>query len=343
LDITQILAFSKEHQASDVLLIAGNPPVVRVDGALKKLKGDSLTNQDIKSIIYAVMDDQQRTILEQALEIDFAVSFGEKSRFRVNAFYNRSGLGAVFRVVPMDIPSFEDLDLPPIFEKICEKKGGLVIVSGASGAGKSTTMACMLNHINETQAKHILTIEDPVEFIHQPQKSLVTQREIGQDTESYEKAVRSALFEDVNVLYLGQINDYKTAKLALQAAEAGILVFATIHAASSTKAVNRLIDSFPVEEKEMTRQLLSSVLEAVICQQLLPKKSGQGRMAAFEILIGTNAVKNLIKDGKTMQLQSVMQTSARFGMISMDLAVSDLEKYGVVETSSEKEIFAQAS
>ena len=334
MDITQILEFSKEHSASDILLIAGNPVVMRVDGSLKKIKGEALTPQTIKSIIYAVMSDEQRTVLEEKKEIDFAVSFGEKARFRVNAFHSRGGLSAVFRLVPVEIPSFDDLDLPPVFDKICGLESGLVLVSGGSGSGKSTTMASLLNHINQFQAKHILTVEDPVEFVHQSQKSLITQREIGTDTQSYDTAVRSALYEDVNVLYVGQITDYITAKLALQAAEAGLLVFATIHAASTTKAINRLIDSFPPQEKDMIRQLLSSVLEAVICQQLLPRKGGEGRIAAFEILTGTNAVKNLVKDGKTAQLLSVMQTSARHGMIPMDLAVSDMEKYGVIEDRS---------
>ncbi len=312
-----------KNDASDLHLSGSNPAIIRVDGELRKIKSEELTSDSIKSMLYSIMTDEQRAEYEKEQEIDFAISFGENARFRVNAFTNRVGAAAVFRVIPTKIPKMADLGLPPIMRHLSEVKQGIVLVTGPTGSGKSTTLASMIDYINDTRNEHILTIEDPVEFYHQSNKSLVNHREVGTDTKSFSKALKSALREDPDVILVGEMRDYETISLALTAAETGHLVFGTLHSSSAAKTIDRIIDVFPAAEKGMVRAMLSSSVQGVIAQKLLKRKTG-GRVAAHEIMVGTNAVRNLIRENQLAQVYSMIQTGARYGMQTMEDSLNDL-------------------
>lgn len=331
MDITQLLAFVMQNNASDLHLSAGNPPIVRVHGTLKRLKSDVLSNESIRAMLYSIMADDQRAEYEKNLEIDFAISFGEKARFRVNAFTNRLGSAAVFRTIPSVVPTMEELDLPPIMKRFAELEKGIVLVTGPTGSGKSTTLASLINHINENMPKHILTVEDPVEFFHHSKKALVNHRELGNDTVSFSRALKSALREDPDVILVGEMRDHETISLALTAAETGHLVFGTLHSNSAAKTIDRIIDVFPTGDKGMIRSMLSSSLQGIVAQTLLKKAGGKGRVAAFEILVGTNAVRNLIRENQIAQMYSMIQTGSRYGMITMEDSVKGLLEAGVID------------
>jgi len=324
LDITQLLAFTIQNAASDLHLSPKNQPVIRVHGELKRVKADPLESDDIRSMLYSVMTEDQRSEFERELELDFAIALGEKARFRVNAFTTRTGTAAVFRSIPSLIPTMEELELPPIMRRFAELEKGLILVTGPTGSGKSTSLASMVNHINENDACHIVTIEDPVEFFHSSKKSLVNHREIGQDTKSFAKALRSSLREDPDVILVGEMRDYETISLALTAAETGHLVFATLHSNSATKTIDRIIDVFPTGDKEMVRAMLASSLQGVVAQTLLKRSDGGGRVGAYEVLVGTNAVRNLIRENQVAQLYSMIQTGSRYGMVTMEDAINAL-------------------
>ncbi|MCB9988871.1 MAG: type IV pilus twitching motility protein PilT [Rhodospirillales bacterium] len=332
MDITQLLAFAIQNNASDLHLSPKNQPIIRTHGELKRIKTDVLESDDIRSMLYSVMTEDQRAEFEREMELDFAIAFGEKARFRVNAFTTRTGTAAVFRSIPSLIPTMEELELPAIMRRFAELEKGLVLVTGPTGSGKSTSLASMINHINEHDARHIVTIEDPVEFFHTSKKSLVNHREIGQDTKSFARALRSALREDPDVILVGEMRDYETISLALTAAETGHLVFATLHSNSAAKTIDRIIDVFPTGDKEMVRAMLASSLQGVVAQTLL-RRVGGGRVGAYEVLVGTNAVRNLIRENQVAQLYSMIQTGSRYGMVTMEDAVDALLEEGVISRS----------
>lgn len=343
MDITQLLAFVMQNDASDLHLSGGSPPIVRVYGALKRLKADVLTNESIRGMLYSIMTDEQRSEFEKDLELDFAISFGEKARFRVNAFTNRQGSAAVFRTIPSVVPTMEELDLPPVIRRFAELEKGIVLVTGPTGSGKSTTLSAMINHINESHPKHILTIEDPVEFFHTSKKSLVNHRELGNDTQSFARALKSALREDPDVILVGEMRDHETISLALTAAETGHLVFGTLHSSSAAKTVDRIIDVFPTGDKEMIRSMLASSLQGIVAQTLLRKAGGKGRVAAFEILVGTNAVRNLIRENQIPQMYSMIQTGSRYGMVTMEDSVHSLLQQGIIDEDEARAVLAKST
>lgn len=343
MDITQLLATTKNNNASDLHLSPGNPPINRIHGTITRLSDHPLSPDDIRSMIYAVMSDYQRSQFEQHLEIDFAVAFSNEARFRVNAFTTRNGPAAVFRSIPSRIPTLEELQPPAILKKLSELERGIILVTGPTGSGKSTTLAAMINHINQTMARHIITIEDPVEFYHTSKKSLINHRELGSDTNSFARALKSALREDPDVILVGEMRDHETISLALTAAETGHLVFGTIHSNSAAKTIDRVIDVFPGEDKEMVRAMLSNSLQAVVTQTLLKRADGRGRVAAHEILIGTNAVRNLIREGQIAQIYSMIQVGIRSGMQTMEDTVKALRDTGVVTPEEANRILSKAS
>jgi twitching motility protein PilT len=330
LDLTQLLAFTMQNDASDLHLSAGSPPIIRSSGQLKRVKADPLSSDDIRTMLYSVMTEAQRAEYEKNMEIDFAIALGEKARFRVNGFTTRLGSSAVFRTIPTVVPTMDELGLPPVMRRFAELEKGIVLVTGPTGSGKSTTLASLINHINLYSPKHILTIEDPVEFFHKSEKSLINHREVGTDTSSFARALKSALREDPDVILVGEMRDYETISLALTAAETGHLVFATLHANSASKTIDRIIDVFPTGDKEMVRSMLASSLQGVIAQTLL-RKVGGGRVGAFEILVGTNAVRNLIRENQIPQMYSMMQTGSRYGMVTMEDAINDLFDAGIID------------
>lgn len=332
-----------QNDASDIHLSATCQPIIRVSGELKRVKADALSSEDIRAMLYSVMSEEQRAVYERDFELDMAISFGDKARFRVNAFMTRNGSAAVFRTIPSVIPTMEELQLPPAIRKFAELEKGIVIVTGATGSGKSTTLASIINQINETKGKHILTIEDPVEFFHESKKSLINHRELGRDTHSFKNALKSALREDPDVILVGEMRDYETISLALTAAETGHLVFATLHANTAAKTVDRIIDVFPTGDKEMVRAMLSNSLEGVIAQTLLKKADDSGRVGAFEVLVGTNAVRNLIRENQVPQIYSMMQTGSRYGMVTMEESVNNLLEQGVISASAARTVLAKAS
>ncbi len=342
MDLTQLLAFTMQNDASDLHLSATSPPIIRVHGLLKRVKADPLSSDDIRTMLYSVMTEEQRAEYEKNLELDFAIAFGEKARFRVNAFTSRNGACGVFRTIPSDVPTMEQLELPAVMRRFAELEKGIILVVGPTGSGKSTSLASMINHINETQSRHILTIEDPVEYFHSSKKSLINHREIGPDTRSFAAALKSALREDPDVILVGEMRDYETVSLALTAAETGHLVFATLHANSASKTIDRIIDVFPTGDKEMVRAMLASSLQGVIAQTLLRRTSG-GRVGAFEVLVGTNAVRNLIRENQIAQVYSMMQTGSRYGMITMEDAVQDLLEGGIIDKSEARRALLKSS
>jgi twitching motility protein PilT len=320
--------------ASDLHLSAGEPPCLRVSGDLVRMEGQAvLSPEGVIELVYSIMSPEQRTRFEQEHDIDFACELEGAGRFRVNVFVQRRGPGAVLRTIPTVIPSLEDLGMPLVLQELCTHERGLVLVTGPTGSGKSTTLAAMVDVINRTWNAHILTVEDPIEFVHTPKSCLVNQREVGPHTGSFSSALRSALREDPDVILVGEMRDLETISLALTAAETGHLVFGTLHTSSAPKTVDRIIDVFPSGQQSQIRTMLSESLEAVVAQTLLKKKGG-GRVAACEILVGAPAVRNLIRENKLHQIPSMMQTGQRMGMQTFDMAVQDLLKRGVVDKDS---------
>jgi len=335
-EITELLKFMLDNKASDLHLAANNQPIVRIDGDLQRIKTDELTSDSIRTMLFSVMTEEMRAIYERDLEHDFAISLGTDARFRVNAFTNRQGSAAVFRTIPTKIPTMEQLDLPPVMRRLAELEKGLVLVTGPTGSGKSTTLASMINHINATYPYHILTVEDPVEFMHPSKTSLVNHREVGNDTKSFARALKSALREDPDIILVGEMRDHETISLALTAAETGHLVFGTLHSNTASKTIDRVIDVFPASEKEMVRAMLSSSIQGIISQTLL-KRAGGGRVAAHEIMVGTNAIRNLIRENQLAQVYSMIQTGSRYGMQTMEDSINDLVLSGAIteETANE--------
>lgn len=327
--ISTLLRFAVSQKASDLHISAGEPPMMRVHGDMMRVDLPPLTREEAHHLIFDVMNDAQRRAFQDKLECDFAFALDDDLRFRVNAFVQNRGEGAVFRTIPTKIPRFDDLGLPPVLRQLCEEEKGLMLVTGPTGSGKSTTLAAMLDYINDSMPGHILTLEDPIEFVHKPKRSLVNQREVGTQTHSFNNALRSALREDPDVILVGELRDLETISLALTAAETGHLVFATVHTSSAPKTVDRIVDVFPPSQQAQVRTMLAESLLGV-CTQMLLAKVGGGRCAALEILVGTPAVRNLIREGKTHQIPSAMQVGARAGMQTMEAAVLDLIKKGLV-------------
>ena len=322
-DITELLAFGVKNNASDLHLSAGVPPIIRVDGDIRRIDLPPLQSSEVHNLIYDIMNDKQRKQYEQNLETDFSFEIPSLARFRVNAFNQQRGPGAVFRTIPAKVQTLDELNMPLIFKEICEYPRGIVLVTGPTGSGKTTTLAAMIDYINTNRSDHILTIEDPIEFIHESKKSLINQREVYRDTLSFAEALRSALREDPDVILVGEMRDLETIRLALTAAETGHLVFATLHTTSAAKTIDRIIDVFPGSEKEMVRGMLSESLRAVIAQVLLKKTDG-GRIAAHEIMICTPAIRNLIREAKVSQMYSTIQTGRAVGMQTLDQNLQEL-------------------
>ena len=329
MDIAELLAFSVKNKASDLHLSAGLPPMIRVDGDVRRINIPALEHKQVHSLIYDIMSDKQRRDYEEFFETDFSFEIPGLARFRVNVFTQNRGAGAVFRTIPAEVLTLEDLGCPRIFKELIEQPQGLILVTGPTGSGKSTTLAAMVDHINKTKYGHMLTIEDPIEFVHTSQKCLVNQREIHRDTLGFNEALRSALREDPDFILVGELRDLETIRLALTAAETGHLVFATVHTSSAAKTIDRIIDVFPAGEKPMVRSMLSESLRAVV-STLCKTKDGSGRVAAHEIMIGTSAIRNLIREAKVAQMYSAIQTGQQFGMQTLDQCLQDLVKRGVV-------------
>lgn len=336
MDITELLVFSQKNNASDLHLSTSNPPVLRIHGDMIPMKMPPMEAEQVKILLYSIMTEQQRVDYENDLELDFAISFGTDMRFRVNAFNTLSGPAAVFRTIPTEILSLETLKAPEVLKQLVMKPKGLILVTGPTGSGKSTTLAGMVDYINTHEAAHILTIEDPVEFVHQSKKSLVNHREVGASTNSFSRALKSSLREDPDIILVGEMRDIETIQLAMTAAETGHLVMGTLHTNSAPKTIDRIIDVFPANDKEMIRAMLSVSLEAVITQTLLRKADGTGRVAAHEILIATPAIRNLIRENKIPQISSMMQTGSKIGMSTMKESVHKLLNSGVISAEEAK-------
>jgi len=331
MDITELLAFSVKHNASDLHLSADSPPMIRVDGEVRKINIPALNHKQVHELVYDIMNDRQRKEYEQNLECDFSFEVPELARFRVNVFVQNRGAAAVLRTIPNEVLTLEQLGAPDIFKTIADNPRGLVLVTGPTGSGKSTTLAAMVDYINEQRHDHILTIEDPIEFVHQNKQSLINQREVHRDTHSFNAALRSALREDPDVILVGEMRDLETIRLAMTAAETGHLVFGTLHTTSAPKTIDRIVDVFPGDEKSMVRSMLSESLRAVISQTLI-KKVGGGRVAAHEIMIATSAIKNLIREDKIAQMYSSIQTGAAHGMQTLDQSLQQLVNQGLISS-----------
>ncbi len=329
MDITELLAFSVKNHASDLHLSAGLPPMIRVDGDIRRINVPPLDHKAVHSLVYDIMNDKQRKDFEEFFETDFSFEIPELARFRVNAFNHHRGSGAVFRTIPSKILSLEELGAPTVFKDISDNPRGIVLVTGPTGSGKSTTLAAMVDYKNNKEYGHILTVEDPIEFVHTSKKCLVNQREVHRDTLGFSEALRSALREDPDVILVGEMRDLETIRLALTAAETGHLVFGTLHTSSAAKTIDRIIDVFPAAEKDMVRSMLSESLRAVISQSLL-KKIGGGRVAAHEIMIATPAIRNLIREDKVAQMYSAIQTGQGQGMQTLDQCLLDMVRRGLV-------------
>ncbi|KAA1172425.1 type IV pilus twitching motility protein PilT [Marinobacter salinexigens] len=335
MDITELLAFSAKQGASDLHLSAGLPPMIRVDGDVRRINLPPMEHKEVHGLIYDIMNDKQRKDFEEFLETDFSFEVPGVARFRVNAFNQNRGAGAVFRTIPSKVLTMEDLGMGQVFKDIASVPRGLVLVTGPTGSGKSTTLAAMMDYINDTRYEHILTIEDPIEFVHDSKKCLVNQREVHRDTLGFNEALRSALREDPDIILVGELRDLETIRLALTAAETGHLVFGTLHTTSAAKTIDRVVDVFPAEEKSMVRSMLSESLQAVISQTLM-KKMGGGRIAAHEIMIGTAAIRNLIREDKIAQMYSSIQTGGSIGMQTLDQCLERLLQKGLISREAAK-------
>ena len=329
MDVTELLAFSVKNKASDLHLSADLPPMIRVDGDIRRINVPPLDHKAVQAMLYDIMNDRQRKDFEEFLETDFSFEIPDLARFRVNVFNHNRGAGGVFRTIPSTILSLEDLGCPAIFKEIADTPRGLVLVTGPTGSGKSTTLAAMIDYKNNNEFGHILTIEDPIEFVHTSKKCLINQREVHRDTLGFSQSLRSALREDPDVILVGEMRDPETISLALTAAETGHVVFGTLHTSSAAKTIDRIIDVFPAAEKEMVRSMLSESLRAVISQALI-KRVGGGRVAAHEIMIGTPAIRNLIRENKVPQMYSAIQTGQAIGMQTLDQCLTELVKKGVI-------------
>jgi len=333
MDITELLAFAVKNKASDLHLSSGLPPMIRVHGDVRRINLPPMEHKEVHAMVYDIMNDSQRKMYEENWECDFSFNVPNLARFRVNAFNQDRGAAAVFRTIPSKVLTLEELECPKIFKEIAQQPRGIVLVTGPTGSGKSTTLAAMVDYVNENEYGHILTIEDPIEFVHESKRCLLNQREVARDTHSFNNALRSALREDPDVILVGELRDLETIRLALTAAETGHLVFGTLHTSSAAKTIDRIIDVFPAEEKEMVRAMLSESLRAVIAQTLLKKKDATGRVAAHEIMVGTPAIRNLIREGKIAQMYSAIQTGQNMGMTTLDQTLQDLVKRNIVSVA----------
>ncbi|QEQ95473.1 type IV pilus twitching motility protein PilT [Neptunomonas concharum] len=336
MDITELLSFTVQQGASDLHITAGMPPVIRVDGDVRRIKLPALEHKQVHTLIYDIMNDKIRKEYEDTMEADFSFEVPGLARFRVNAFNQNRGAAAVFRTIPSKVLTMEELGMGKVFQDLSLQARGLVLVTGPTGSGKSTTLAAMVDYVNEVRSDHILTIEDPIEFVHESKKSLINQREVHRDTHSFSNALRSALREDPDVILVGEMRDLETIRLALTAAETGHLVFGTLHTTSAAKTIDRVIDVFPAAEKDMIRSMLSESLQGVISQTLLKKING-GRVAAHEIMIGTPAIRNLIREDKVAQMYSAIQTGAAFGMKTLDQSLTELVQKGLISRESARQ------
>ncbi|EON91044.1 twitching motility protein PilT [Marinobacter lipolyticus SM19] len=335
MDITELLAFSAKQGASDLHLSAGLPPMIRVDGDVRRINLPPMEHKEVHGLIYDIMNDKQRKDYEEFFETDFSFEVPGVARFRVNAFNQNRGAGAVFRTIPSKVLTMEDLGMGQVFKDVSSVPRGLVLVTGPTGSGKSTTLAAMIDYINDSRYEHVLTIEDPIEFVHESKKCLVNQREVHRDTLGFNEALRSALREDPDIILVGELRDLETIRLALTAAETGHLVFGTLHTTSAAKTIDRVVDVFPAEEKSMVRSMLSESLQAVISQTLM-KKMGGGRIAAHEIMIGTAAIRNLIREDKIAQMYSSIQTGGSIGMQTLDQCLERLLQKGLISREAAK-------
>ncbi|MEW9898180.1 type IV pilus twitching motility protein PilT [Chitinivorax sp. PXF-14] len=333
MEISELLAFAVKNKASDLHLSSGLPPMIRVHGDVRRINLPAMEHRDVHDMVYDIMNDGQRKIYEETLECDFSFEIPNLARFRVNAFVQNRGAGAVFRTIPSKVLSLEDLNAPKVFTEIANQPRGIVLVTGPTGSGKSTTLAAIINYINENEYGHILTVEDPIEFVHESKKCLINQREVGPHTMSFNNALKSALREDPDVILVGEMRDLETIRLALTAAETGHLVFGTLHTSSAAKTIDRIVDVFPAAEKEMVRSMLSESIRAVISQTLLKTKDGTGRVAAHEIMIGTPAIRNLIRENKVAQMYSAIQTGQNAGMQTLDQNLTELVRRNVVSAA----------
>ena len=330
MDITELLAFAVKNKASDLHLSAGLPPMIRVHGDIRRINLPPMEHDDVHTMVYDIMSDAQRKAYEEDLETDFSFAVPNLARFRVNAYNQHRGAAAAFRTIPSKVLTLDELNAPKVFADLTTRPRGLILCTGPTGSGKSTTLAAMVNHVNENEYGHVLTIEDPIEFVHESKKCLINQRELGPNTLSFPAALRSALREDPDYILVGEMRDLETIRLALTAAETGHLVFGTLHTSSAAKTIDRIIDVFPAAEKEMVRSMLSESLVAVIAQTLLKTKDGQGRVAAHEIMIGTPAIRNLIRENKIAQMYSSIQTNLSLGMQTLDQCLQDLVRRRIV-------------
>ncbi len=330
MEISDLLTFAVKNKASDLHLSAGLPPMIRVHGDIRRINVPAMDNSQVRAMIYDVMSDSQRKAYEEHLETDFSFALPGVARFRVNAFNQERGASAAFRTVPSKVLTLEELEAPRSFKDISDQPRGIVLVTGPTGSGTSTTLAAMIDYINDNMHGHILTIEDPIEFVHQSKKCLINQRELGPHTKSFENSLRSALREDPDVILVGEMRDLETIRLALTAAETGHLVFGTLHTSSAAKTIDRIIDVFPAAEKEMVRSMLSESIRAVISQALLKRKDGSGRIAAHEIMVGTPAIRNLIRENKVAQMYSSIQTGQALGMQTLDQCLTELVKRNLI-------------
>jgi len=324
MDITELLAFAVKNKASDLHLSSGLPPMIRVHGDIRRINLPPMEHEDVHAMVYDIMSDQQRKMYEETLECDFSFAVPNLARFRVNAYNQQRGASAAFRTIPSKVLSLEELNAPKAFAELTQRPRGLILVTGPTGSGKSTTLAAMVNHVNENEYGHVLTIEDPIEFLHESKKCLINQREVGPHTLSFSNALRAALREDPDYILVGEMRDLETIRLALTAAETGHLVFGTLHTSSAAKTVDRIVDVFPAAEKDMVRAMLSESIVAVISQTLLKTKDGQGRIAAHEIMVGTPAIRNLIRENKVAQMYSAIQTSQAIGMQTLDQCLVEM-------------------
>jgi len=338
MDISELLAFSVKNNASDLHLSSGMPPMIRVHGDVRRINLPVMSHQDVHSMIYDIMNDGQRKTYEERLECDFSFEIPSLARFRVNAFNQDRGAAAVFRTIPSKVLTLEELGCPKIFADLSLRPRGLVLVTGPTGSGKSTTLAAMVNHVNENINSHILTIEDPIEFLHESKRCLINQREVGPHTLSFDNALRSALREDPDVILVGEMRDLETIRLALTAAETGHLVFGTVHTSSAAKTIDRVVDVFPGDEKEMVRSMLSESLIAVISQSLLKRKDGSGRIAAHEIMMATPAIRNLIRENKIAQMYSTIQTGNNVGMQTLDQNLTEMVRRNAISAASARAV-----